>query len=293
MNEMKKEERTVEAVTLEINTLHRQAQQMVLSYAVEIGRRLVEVKGMLPYGSWGNYLKESTPYSQSTANNFMQIFSAYGDENLSFFEKKPKSQTFGELTYTQALALLALPESERTEFVEQNDVEEMSTRQLKEAIRERNEARAEAERLKLVEEELKKVKAEASKVSARELEKAKADLKHAEESRSKMESDMNLLNQRLSGMNEELKELRDRPVEVAVMEVDQKELEKAKAEGAAQARAEDQEVAMFQILFRQAQEIANQMADILNAMEAKGKGETAGKLRKAMAALAAAIQSES
>lgn len=35
--------RTVEAVTLEIQTLQRQAQQLLLGYAIEIGRRLVEV----------------------------------------------------------------------------------------------------------------------------------------------------------------------------------------------------------------------------------------------------------
>lgn len=38
--------RTVEAVTLEIQTLQRQAQQLLLGYAIEIGRRLVEVKAI-------------------------------------------------------------------------------------------------------------------------------------------------------------------------------------------------------------------------------------------------------
>ena len=46
--------RTVEAVTLEIQTLQRQAQQLLLGYAIEIGRRLVEVKAMLPHGQWGD-----------------------------------------------------------------------------------------------------------------------------------------------------------------------------------------------------------------------------------------------
>ena len=49
--------RTVEAVTLEIQTLQRQAQQLLLGYAIEIGRRLVEVKAMLPHGQWGTYIK--------------------------------------------------------------------------------------------------------------------------------------------------------------------------------------------------------------------------------------------
>lgn len=229
-NQVAAAERTVDTVTLEINTLHRQAQQMMLGYVIEIGKRLLEVKGMVPYGSWGTYLAERTPYSQSTANNFMKIYQEYGDENLSLFESGTRSQTFGKLSYTQALAMLALPANEREAFAAENQVEEMSSRQLQEAIRERNQARAEAERLK---------------ATARELEEAKASLAHAEQSRAKMEEDMKLLNQRLKDMAEEtdqqrveLQALRDKPVEVAVLEADPTELDKARQEGLSQARKE-------------------------------------------------------
>ena len=75
-NGKEEQRRTVEQVTLEIQTLHKQAEQMVLGYAIEIGRRLVEVKAMLPHGAWGDYLKNKVNYSRSTANNFMRIFHA-------------------------------------------------------------------------------------------------------------------------------------------------------------------------------------------------------------------------
>ena len=333
--ELTKTKRTVDTVTLEINTLHRQAQQMMLGYVIEIGRRLVEVKGMLPYGSWGNYLAQRTPYSQSTANNFMKIFQEYGDENLSLFEEGTKSQTFGKLSYTQALALLALPANEREAFAEENNVEDMSSRQLQEAIRERNQAREEAERLK---------------AAARELEEAKAKLANAEHSRAKMEEDMRLLNERLEGMNqeaarqrEELQALRDKPVEVAVLEADPAQLEQARQEGLEQARKEaaeqiekskealkkakekekaareqlqklqeaseqakrqaeeakktaaaagNRELATFQVLFDQVQGLVNKMGGIRRELEKKGDGETAGKLARAMQALAEAIRKE-
>lgn len=325
MNELVKTERTVDTVTLEINTLHRQAQQMMLGYVIEIGKRLVEVKEMLPYGSWGAYLAERTPYSQSTANNFMKIFQEYGDENLSLFEKGTKSQTFGKLSYTQALALLALPANEREEFAQENNVEDMSSRQLQEAIRERNQAREEADRLK---------------AAAKELEEAKAQLAHAEKSRAKMEEDMGLLNERLAGLNQEVETLRSRPVEVAVMEADPKELEEARKAGVEEARAEaeaqlekskkaldkakekeqaaleqvealqkaleqanqkaeeakkvtaaagSKELATFQVLFDQAQGLVNKMGVIRRDLEARGEDDTAGKLGKAMEALAEAI----
>ena len=64
--------RTVETVTLEIRTLQHQAQGIILSYAIEIGRRLEEAKAMLPHGEWGAWLKKELDFSQSTAQNFME-----------------------------------------------------------------------------------------------------------------------------------------------------------------------------------------------------------------------------
>lgn len=137
--------RTVETVTLEIKTLHAQAVQVQLSYAIEIGRRLVEAKELLPHGAWGEYLKNEVRYSQSTAQNFMKIFDEYGADQQSLLGPVAKSQTLGNLPYTKALALLAISSDEREEFIESNDVEAMSTRELKEAIRARDEALKKAE----------------------------------------------------------------------------------------------------------------------------------------------------
>lgn len=137
--------RTVEAVTLEIQTLQRQAQQLLLGYAIEIGRRLVEVKAMLPHGQWGTYIKEQVGYSQSTANNLMRIFEEYGTAQQSIFGPEAISQAIGNLSYTKALRLLALPADEREAFVEEHNVEDMSTRELEAAIKERDDALRRAE----------------------------------------------------------------------------------------------------------------------------------------------------
>lgn len=133
--------RTVETVTLEIRTLQRQAQQIMLGYAVEIGRRLEEVKAILPHGQWGDYLKNEVDYSQSTANNFMRIYREYGTAQQSLFGGEAKSQAFANLTYTKALRLLAIPnEEEREQFMAEHDVEGMSNRELDKALKEREEA---------------------------------------------------------------------------------------------------------------------------------------------------------
>ena len=75
-------QRDIKTVTTEIRTLHRQAQCMVLGYAIEIGRRLKEAKAMLDHGQWGPWLREEVDFSQSSANNFMRIFEEYGAQQM-------------------------------------------------------------------------------------------------------------------------------------------------------------------------------------------------------------------
>lgn len=134
--------RDIEIVTAEIVTIKRQAQQVLIHAAIEIGRRLTEVKAMVPFGEWGNYLEERVEYSQSTANNLMKIYKEYGSDQESLFDGFVKSQTFANLNYTQALALLSVPAEDREQFAQDNDVVHKSTREIQELIRQRNEDRA-------------------------------------------------------------------------------------------------------------------------------------------------------
>ena len=70
--------RTPDMIATEINSIKSQTRIMVLCNSIEIGRRLVEAKEMLPHGEWGKWLETSVDYSQSTANNLMRIFEEYG-----------------------------------------------------------------------------------------------------------------------------------------------------------------------------------------------------------------------
>ena len=248
--------RTVEVVTLEIRTLQRQAQQVVLGYAIEIGRRLEEVKAMLPHGRWGDYLKNEVAYSQSTAQNFMRIFREYGASQQSLFGGVANSQTLGNLTYTKALQLLALPDAEERErFVAEHDVESMSTRELDKALKEREEA---LEAMAAAEEETRKLRQEAERLQEEitgqaqvykakltsagvEADQARAAAQKAQEALEKQRDKAQRLQDALSEANtsaqaaeeeharllQELEELRSRPVDVAV-EVDEEAVEAAR-----------------------------------------------------------------
>ena len=146
MNEIS--DRTPVVIAAEINSIKDQTQKMLLVSSIEIGRRLVEAKDMLPHGEWGNWLEKSVDYSQSTANNSMRIFEEYGTNNqLSLFDSSSNSQALGNLSYTQAVALLGIPKWEREQFVQDHDIENMSTRELQQAIKERDQALKQAEEL--------------------------------------------------------------------------------------------------------------------------------------------------
>lgn len=230
-NEMQ-EKRTVEMVTLEIRTLDRQAKQMVLGYAIEIGRRLVEVKAMLPHGAWGEYLKTQVQYAQSTANNFMKIFEEYGADQQSLFGPEAKSQALGNLPYTKALRLLALPAEEREEFVESNDVEHMSTRQLEAAIRAKEEAEKEA---KLAEQARQKMEEDMALANQR-LKDLGEEKEATEKAAVQAERDKEQAEERVRALEAEMEELRIRPVDVAVAQPTQEMMDELREECAREAR---------------------------------------------------------
>lgn len=197
----------------------------MLEDAIEVGRRFVELKAAVPYGEWGKWL-EYTGYKKSSADNMMRLFNAYGAEELSLFGNV-KSQTFGKLGYSKALALLAVPEEEREEFAQEVDAEHLSVRQLKAEIKARDEKLAEAQN-----------QAEGWKLKA---EQARADAELAQESAEKREKELKLTEDQLSGLRENeralklensrlieskntlqsrVAELESRPTEVAVETVD-------------------------------------------------------------------------
>lgn len=301
------EGRTIETITDEILDAQRRGGEAILT----IGRCLIEAKEMLPHGEWLPWLNEKVAYSERTAQNFMAVARRYSNP-----------QTLADLGMAKALALLALPDSERDEFVQDHNVIDMSARQLKQALKERDEARKAAEA-------------------------AKADASAAEQTRAKMAEDMratqNLLESaradadsagsRARVLEEKLRMLQEQPVEVAVETVvDPEALEKARAEAVAEMQAKldkareakkraedrqkiaedaleqvrlqleehakaekkaalgaDKDVAQFEVLFNQGQELANKMRGLLLKARGREDPSAAQGMEKALTALAEAV----
>lgn len=210
------EARDIETITAEIIQLQQDAGNAIIG----IGKRLIEAKTLIPHGDWLPWLAEEVGYSERVAQSFMRLAREW--------ESNPKA--LSDLGATKALKLLVLPPEERETFMaeshlvdgEEKSVIDMTSRELERAIKERDAARQEAEA-------------------------ARADAQTAEESRAKMESDLKALTEihraakegeaqareALERAEAELKELRSRPVDVAV-EVDQEAVERARAEAVAE-----------------------------------------------------------
>ena len=235
--------RTVDVIAAEINALTT----TMLTSIIEIGRRMVEAKEMLPHGQFGPWLKANTPYSTSTANNYMRLFEAYGSQQKSLFGAEVNCQTFGNLSPSKALALLELPAEERETFVIANDVESMSTRELQRVIKERDEARkqaAQAEADKNTAEQARaKMEADMKEASAlleagaQERRELQEKLKGAKDMRDEMAGYLRERTDEVKELRAEIRQLQDRPVEVAVQEHDPAAINAAVKE--ALAKAED------------------------------------------------------
>lgn len=223
--------RDIGTIEREIQVLKDQSARIVLSYAIEVGRRLCEAKEMLPHGEWGSWLKQRAGFSQSTANNMMRLFEEYGADQLTLFGAIPNSQALGNLSYTKAISLLALPAEERDEVLKTNDVEAMSTRELERLIREKKEAEAKAaDAQAALETERKKAEALQNERDIAEEREEKA-VKRAEEYESVAKDASN----KLFALQERLKEAERR---LQAADGQAAELAREQARAAAQAEIE-------------------------------------------------------
>lgn len=218
MNELEIK-RTPETIGAEIRTLEHQARCMTLWFGVEIGRRLREAKELLEHGQWGTWLQEETDMSASTASRFMKLYDEYGADQIGIFGAETKSSTLQNLSISNALRLLAVPENEREAFAEEHDVEHMSARDLDALIRERDEASRQKEAAE-----------HRAKEAETELERLKTTAAEAEKEQIAAERELKEARSRIT-------ELENRPVEVAV-QVDEEAVRRAAEEAKAEAREE-------------------------------------------------------
>jgi septal ring factor EnvC (AmiA/AmiB activator) len=169
----------IDKLTVEILILKQQTAQNI----IEIGKRLIEVKESLPHGGWGNWLKEKVDFTDRTAQRFMKVASEFSN-----------TTTLSDLPRSKAFALLELPQEERETFVKENPVNEMTTRELQQAIKDRDKAENE-----------KNTAEDNLKIYQSQLNQAIIDAKQLEEDKVKSELKLKALESELKSEKDNLK----------------------------------------------------------------------------------------
>lgn len=308
------EERLVTLAT-EINTIKQQTQSIMMTASIEIGRRLVEAKAAVGHGGWEAWLKENVNYSQRTASNLIKVFQEYGTGQQKLFGKEIKSQALADLSYTQAVALLGIRDpDERADFLDEHDVAAMTTRELEQAIKERDAAKKEAaearEKYKEQDEEIRSLRTDGERMERERwelqnrngyLQQALADSKSEGKENEETKARLQEAQERTAKLEEELAALKAAPIETATIEVEKipdevaaelarlrQEAEERSAQAALQGEGEKQK-ALFAARFALVQEGFNELLRLVRSMEEGDRERYEGAMKKLLAAMQEAV----
>ena len=144
----------IEKTTTEILMLKDQTAQNI----IEIGKRLIKVKDNLEHGEFINWLENKVDFSRCTANRFMKIATEFS--NVSAVQHLGSRKLF---------LLAGLDEEDRQEVMQENNVEDMTTRELEQAVKEKKEIKRQLE----AEQEYSQELQEAIKEKDKQIEKLK------------------------------------------------------------------------------------------------------------------------
>lgn len=149
----------------EVHVIEGQVRSIALSAAIEIGKRLMEAKGLVPHGRFGEWLAANLDYSERRAQDLMRLAEQYGRGTIP--------ESVSRLDYSKAVALLGAPEEEREALAERAVDEDMSVRALQDEIKRLKKA-AEVDQLTI--DELERQKAEDAQTAEQAIKRMEADV---------------------------------------------------------------------------------------------------------------------
>ena len=310
------EGRTIETITDEILELKQTAGEAIL----EIGNRLIEAQSMLSHGEWLTWLTERVEFSPRTAQRFMRLSREWS--NATALSHLGATKALALLALPADEREQFMTETHQVDGQEKTIID-MSARQLEQAIKERDEARKAAEAAKADASAAEQARAKMEEdmiVTQNLLESARADADSAGSRARALEEKLRMLQEKPVEVAVETvvdQDAIDKARAEAVAEM-QAKLEKAKEAKAkadekrknAEASVEilkksiaemernekkaalgsDKDVAQFEVLFNQGQELADKMRGLLLKARGREDPSAAQGMEKALTALAEAVR---
>ena len=233
---------TADSLAVEVRTIvqvaQRQIHQVVASAAMDIGDRLTEAKKLVPHGEWEAYVRERCGLNPRTAQTYMQMAA-----------NREKAQTFADLPFSKALALLALPDGQAEAFAAEHNPEELSTRELKAQIKAYQDKLTEAAEAGAAQQQQLLLATEENGALRQRLDGIDADYKEQ----------LSVVDQENDRLREELAAAKNKPAEIS-----EEEAAKLRAEGYSQGFGEGtaQTVSLERQLAEQAKEHEKALADL-------------------------------
>lgn len=123
--------------------LARQAQAFsanITINSIQLGRVFSEAKVLVPHGEWQKWVSENSGLSVRSAQHLMEAYNRFGD-----------NADICRLDKSKVFELLTLPAGEEEQFLAEHDVENMSVREVKAAVKSEREKELEAENQRLEE----------------------------------------------------------------------------------------------------------------------------------------------
>ena len=245
--------RTIEVITEDILRHKSQAGDAILS----IGACLNEAKAILTHGEWLPWLTEQVEFSERTAQRFMRLANEWTNPTA-----------LSDLGASKALSLLAIPPADRDAFIdtphkvngEEKLVIDMTSRELEQAIKTQKAAEEKAAGLQ---------------------NQLDSQQKEFEEKLAEADTEIASQTREVNRLQKELADLKAKPVEVAVMEVDDAAIQKAKEEAVAEMQSK---LDKAKAAADKAKENQRKAEEALQAAEAKLEAASKAEKRENIAA---------
>lgn len=310
-----KEGRGIEAITQEILDAKRRGGEAILT----IGRCLTEAKQALPHGEWLPWLNERVEFSERTARNFMRLSREWSNRQALADLGAAKALTLLALPAEERESFIA---ENHVVGGEEKTVIDMTSRELEKAIRERKEAQeaaAKAQAEASAAEQARAKMAEDMKLLNARLSGAQEDREQAAQAVARLEAQLAELKEKpvevavepvvdqealekaraeaVAGMQDKLDQAREAKKRAEdKQKIAEEALEQARLQLEEQAREEkkaalgaDKDLAQFEVLFNQGQELANKLHGLVLKARSRDDQTAAQGMVKALRALAEAI----